>query len=59
MRPFSVSMEEGRCFMSSTVRFGQVPKWQFVVDCSKVFLTGLKMDPWYHLDSSGFILAAR
>ena len=31
MCPFEVAMEGGRCFMSSTVRLGQVVNWPFLV----------------------------
>ena len=31
MWPFAVDMEGGWCFMSSTVRLGQVVKWPFLM----------------------------
>ena len=45
--------------MSSTVRFGQVVKWPFLVAWSKVFFTGIKRATWYHLAISGLLLTAR
>ena len=45
--------------MSSIVRLGQVVKWPFLMDWSKVLFPGIKRDAQYHLDSSGLILAAR
>ena len=45
--------------MSSTVRLGQVAKWPFFMAWSKVLLTGIKRDAWYHLASSGLLLSAR
>ena len=45
--------------MSSTVSPGQVLKCPFLMYWSKVFLTGLNRAAWYHLDSSGLLLAVR
>ena len=45
--------------MSSTVRLGQVLKWHLLMAWSKVFFTGLKRAPWYHLASSGLLPADR
>ena len=45
--------------MSSTVRLGQVVKWPLLMDWSKVLFTGIKRAEWYHLASSGLILAVR
>ena len=59
MWTFTMDMEGGRCFISYTVRLGQVVKWPFLMAWSKVFLTGLNRAAWYHLASSGLLLAAR
>ena len=59
MWPFSVATEGGRCFISSTVRLGQVVQGPFLMAWRKIFLTGINRAVWYHLDSSGLILAAR
>ena len=56
---FAVAMEGGRCFMSSTVRLGQVVKWPFLMAWSKVLFTGINRAAWYHLDSSGLLLDTR
>ena len=40
MWTFTVAMEGGWCFMSSTVRLDQVVKWSFLMAWSKVFLLG-------------------
>ena len=56
---FEVTMEGYMCFLGSTVRLGQVVKWLLLMTCSKVFFTGIKRAAWYHLDSSGFLIAAR
>ena len=45
--------------MSYTFRLGHVVKWNFLMVCSKVSLTGLKSVAWYHLASSGLLLASR
>ena len=59
MCTFAVVMEEDRCFMRSTVRLVHVVKWTFLMDWSKVFLTGLKSIAWYHLARSSLLLGAR
>ena len=59
MWTFTVAMEGGRCFMSYAGRLGQVVKWPFLMAWSKDFFTGIKRAAWYHLDISGFLLAAR
>ena len=59
MWPFSVAVEGGMCFISSTMRLVQVVKWTFLISWSKVLLTELKMAAWYNLASSVLILAAR
>ena len=59
MWPFSVAMKEGRCFMSPTVRLVQVVKWTFSMAWIEVLFTGLNRAEWYHLDSSGLLLASR
>ena len=55
---FAVAMEGDMCFMSSTVRLGQVAKWPFLMAWSMILFTGLKRAEWYHMDSSSLILAA-
>ena len=45
--------------MSSTIRLVQVVKWLFLMAWSKVFFTGIKSVVWYHLDSSGLLLASK
>ena len=45
--------------MSYTVRLGQVVNWPFLMAWSKVFFIGINRAAWYHLDSSGLILADR
>ena len=47
MWTFVVAMEGDRCFMSYTVRLGQVMKWMLLMAWSKVSFTGLKRDAWY------------
>ena len=59
MCPFAVSMEGYGCFISSSVRLGQVVKWSFLMDWSEVLLTGLKRATWYHLYSSVLLISAR
>ena len=45
--------------MSSTVRLGQVVKWLFLMTWSNVFFTALNRAAWYHLYSSGLLIAVR
>ena len=45
--------------MSFTFILGQVVKWPFLMDWSNVFFTGIKRAAWYHLASSGLLLATR
>ena len=59
MWPFEVAMEGYMCFINSTVRLGRVVKWLFLMAWSKVLFTGLNRATWYHLASSGLIIAAR
>ena len=59
MWTFEVAMEGGRCFMSSTVRLGQVAKWPFLMAWSKVSSTEINRAALYHLASSRLLLAAR
>ena len=59
MWPFSVAVEGGMCFISSTVRLVQVVKWPFLMAWSKVFFTRLKRAACYHLASSSLLLSAR
>ena len=59
MWTFSVAMEGGRCFMSSTVRLVQVTKRPFLMAWSKVLFTGLNRATCYHLASSGLLLSVR
>ena len=59
MWPFAVAKEVGRCFMSSTFRLGHAVKWTFLMAWSKILFTGIKRAAWYHLASSGLLLASR
>ena len=45
--------------MSSNYSLVQVVKWPFLMDWIKVFFTGINRSIWYHLDSSGLLLASR
>ena len=45
--------------MRSTVRLDHVVKWPLLMACSNFFLTRLKFLEWYHLASSGLLLAAK
>ena len=56
---FVAAIEGGRCFMSFTFILGQVVKWPFLMAWSNVFFTGIKRAAWYHLASSGLLLATR
>ena len=59
MWPFAVSIEGVRCFMSSTVRLGQVVKGPLFMDWSKVLFTEINRAKCYQLASSGLLLGAR
>ena len=54
-----MAMEGRMCFMSYTVRLGQVLKWPFLMAWSKVFFSGLNRAMWYHLYSSVLLIVSR